>query len=145
MSFIFTFYMKSTLNILSQNKINEWGNSFSRTNFGKNIWTNFGRGGETNLGGKSPQGQVLVQEVPNNYQGVRGAWPISTSNLGPIGPKPDPVDPAKVISVFDEKIINKGWMNFGSAHRVRFWSQRSDMKIKESEGPGLQPPLIWAT
>ncbi len=90
------------------------------TKLGKNILTNFDRGknlgkinnkgGGTNFGrdklwrgqtlagtnlnfGRAKQGQVLVLEVP--YK-VRGARPITTSNLGSIGPKHNPVGTAEV-------------------------------------------------
>ncbi len=57
-----------------------------------------------------PQCQVLVLEVPKIYQRVKGAWPTSNFNLGPIGPKPDPVDPAEVISIF---VFKKSLMRGG--------------------------------
>ncbi len=81
----------------------------SRKNFGKNIWTNFGKGRQTkakkniNKGGHTLFRFCLMGP---RLEEIIGRAPLSPDVNGrPVGPKPDPVNPAEFVSVFDKETL----------------------------------------
>ncbi len=70
----------------------------------------------------------------NNFMGPRlevKLLCLLDVNCGPVGPKPGPVDPAKVRFVFDKKksLIRSGQTLAGPIGSIRFWSYVTLSKI----------------